>query len=407
MNEVPEASAKRRIGVATPDFLLLVCGQWVSQLGDGMYIIALPLFALATWGSGTAVGLVMAAALAPFTLLSPFAGAYADRWNRRLVIILADVARGVVTLGVAYLAWVGAMTIPLLVAATALVSVASAFFFPSIMASIPNMVGKSELPRAVSLMEMGRNLARVLGPAIGGLLIVAFGFPLIFLINGISFLVSALSESFIHIPQATRDKAVSIVEDFRQGVGYLRKDQLLLGLMVVIGIMNLFEPALLPVLMPIAAMRVLLVGEVGFGYMRASAALGGAVAMVLLVLAKKMSRKPHILIGSLAGIGVCFLLLGLSPRYYLTLGVLFTYGLLVGLADTLFMVLLMGYVSDQMRGRIIGIISAVAAGVMPISFLAAGAVADLVSIEPILLVSGVAMTLLAIKLYHVPRITDL
>ena len=105
MSQVPLATVQRKIGVGSRDFILLVCGQWVSQLGDGIYNVALPLFALAEWGTGASLGLIMATALFPFTLLAPFAGVFADRWNRRLVIIFADLARGVITLGVAYLAW--------------------------------------------------------------------------------------------------------------------------------------------------------------------------------------------------------------------------------------------------------------------------------------------------------------
>jgi MFS family permease len=349
----------------------------------------------------------MATALFPFTLLAPFAGVFADRWNRRLVIIFADLARGVITLGVAYLAWTDLLTIPLLVLATGLVSAASAFFQPAIMASMPNMVGRSELPRAASLLEMGRSIARVLGPALGGVLIVALGFPLVFLINGVSFMVSALSAAFIYIPQTAKAKTLTVIQDLREGIRFVLKSQLLMGLMLVLCVMNFFEPAVLPVLMPIAAKKVLLVGSAGYGWMRAVAGLGGFVALIILALAKKTAKRHPILIGSLVGTGASFILLGFYPGYYATLGLLFVYGLLVGLANTLLIVLFIGYVPDEVRGKIIGIVSTVSAGMIPIAFLTIGALADLISIGPILMVSGAAVAIAALALYRVRGMADI
>jgi len=407
MSQVPLATVQRKIGVGSRDFILLVCGQWISQLGDGIYNVALPLFALAEWGTGASLGLIMATALFPFTLLAPFAGVFADRWNRRLVIIFADLARGVITLGVAYLAWTDLLTIPLLVLATGLVSAASAFFQPAIMASMPNMVGRSELPRAASLLEMGRSIARVLGPALGGVLIVALGFPLVFLINGVSFMVSALSAAFIYIPQTAKAKTLTVIQDLREGIRFVLKSQLLMGLMLVLCVMNFFEPAVLPVLMPIAAKKVLLVGSAGYGWMRAVAGLGGFVALIILALAKKTAKRHPILIGSLVGTGASFILLGFYPGYYATLGLLFVYGLLVGLANTLLIVLFIGYVPDEVRGKIIGIVSTVSAGMIPIAFLTIGALADLISIGPILMVSGAAVAIAALALYRVRGMADI
>jgi MFS family permease len=349
----------------------------------------------------------MTAALFPFTLLAPFAGVFADRWNRRRVIIVADVVRGLVTSGVAYLAWTDALSMPLLVGATALISVASCFFHPAIMASLPNMVGKEELPKAVALMETGRSISRVLGPAVGGLLVGALGFPTAFLINGLSFLISALSEFFIYIPQATREKTLTVMEDLREGALFLAKDKLLVGLIVCVAVMNFFEPPVMPVVMPIVAEDVLMVGTTGYGYMRAVVGLGGLIALIALASMKSKGKRHPLLLASLAAVGLTFLFLSLNPNYLLTLMLLLGYGLFVGVANTLLIVLFAGYVPDTMRGKIIGLASTLAAAMIPVSFMAAGVAADLVSIGPILKVSGLAIVISAVFLRRVHGMTEL
>jgi len=354
-------------------------------LGTALYRVALPLFALSTWGSGAVLGLVMAAALFPLALVGPIGGAYVDRWSRRRVIVVCDFFCGVITLGIAYLAWVEALTVPLLVLATALVSLTSAFFFPAIMASLPNMVEKHELTRAASVMEMSRSLTSVLGPAMGGLLVAWLGFPMVFFLNGLSFLLAAGAESFIFIPQTITKRDTNVIQDLREAARYLRATPLLSGMLKVTAVVNFFEPAILPILMPIVALRVLQVGGVGYGYMQGVTALGGFLALVaIVVLARKATQKPrplHVAAG-LASMGLSIALLGLHPAFALTLVLLFIYGLLVGVGDMLVFALLIGPVPDTMRGKVVGLVTTVAASMIPFSFVLLGFLADVVSTAP-------------------------
>jgi len=395
---------RRKAGIATPDFLLLTGAQSVSHLGSAIYSVALPLFALSRWGSGAVLGLVMAASLLPFTLAGPIGGAYVDRWNRRRVIVVCDFISGVVTLGVAYLAWADALTLPILTLATALVSLTSAFFFPAIMASLPNMVEEHEFARAASLMEMSRSLTRILGPAVGGLLVAWLGFPMAFLLNGLSFLVAAAAESFVFIPQAAVKRETTVIQDLREAARYILATPLLSSLLKVTAVANFFEPAILPILMPIVAVRVLQVGDAGYGYMRGVAALGGFTALLIVVTAGKLIRRPgprHMAAG-LASMGLSIALLGLRPGFPLTLALLFVYGLLAGVGDILAVTLMLGQVPDTMRGKVVGLVSAVAAVMIPVSFLALGALADVVSTSPLLFISGAAVALAAVFVYRAP-----
>lgn len=382
----------------------------MSNLGTTLYRVALPLFALSTWGSGAVLGLVMAAALFPLALVGPIGGAYVDRWSRRWVIVVCDVFSGVITLGIAYLAWVEALTVPLLVLATALVSLTSAFFLPAIMASLPNMVERHELTRAASLMEMSRSLTSILGPAVGGILIAWLGFPTVFFLNGLSFLLAAGAESFIFIPQTITKRDTNVIQDLREAARYLLATPLLSGMLKVTAVVNFFEPAILPILMPIVALRVLQVGEVGYGYMRGVTALGGFLALVaIVVLAGRPTQKPrplHVAAG-LASMGLSIALLGLHPAFALTLVLLFIYGLLVGVGDMFFFALLIGPVPDSMRGKVVGLVTTVAASMIPLSFVLLGFLADVVSTSPLLVISGVVVALAGVFVYRLPGMKDL
>ena len=384
----------------------------MSNLGTALYRVALPLFALSTWGSGAVLGLVMAAALFPLTLVGPIGGAYADRWSRRWVIVVCDLFSGVITLGIAYLAWVEALTVPLLVLATALVSLTSAFFLPAIMASLPNMVEKHELTRAFSLMEMSRSLTTILGPAVGGILIAWLAFPTVFFLNGLSFLLAAGAESFIFIPQTITKRDSNVIQDLREAARYLLATPLLSGMLKVTAVVNFFEPAILPILMPIVALRVLQVGEVGYGYMRGVTALGGFLALVAIVVLARRRRptqKPrplHVAVG-LASMGLSIALLGLHPSFALTLVLLFVYGLLVGVGNMFFFALLIGPVPDAMRGKVVGFVTTVAASMIPLSFVLLGFLADVVSTSPLLVISGVVVALAGVFVYRLPGMKGL
>ncbi|MGZ8528320.1 MAG: MFS transporter, partial [Candidatus Limnocylindrales bacterium] len=165
----------------------LLGGEFVSSIGDWLYLVALLIVVYQVSADPLLLGVVGAARVLPYVLLSIPAGIVADRFERRLVLLVTDVARGAIMLAMAWLVAVDG-PLPAIVALAVLATCFSCFFGPTIGAYLPSLVrDEAELGPANSAWSTLDNLAFVIGPAIAGLLIAASGLTLAFLLNAISF----------------------------------------------------------------------------------------------------------------------------------------------------------------------------------------------------------------------------
>ncbi|TVQ21540.1 MAG: MFS transporter, partial [Spirochaetaceae bacterium] len=173
-------------------------GNAVSTLGNAVYLVAVLLLLKELTESAFVMGLFQFVAIAPGFFLSPVTGALVDRMSRRTVIIVADLFRGVVMIAASGLLLFPATrsAFVVLIAATC-IGIGNAFFVPAVQALIPSLVPASKLRWANGVRAGGTQLFNLAGNAVGGLLYVVLGAPLLFLINGASFVLSALQESFI------------------------------------------------------------------------------------------------------------------------------------------------------------------------------------------------------------------
>jgi MFS family permease len=180
---------------------LLWQGGLISALGDMVYQIGLGFWVLALTGSSAAMGGVMAAGVLPRALSGPFAGVIVDRLNRKYLIIGTDLIRGIMVLIVAIAAFTDHLKIPLIIITAVIIGLGDAIFRPAVMSSIPSITNKEYLVQINSAFAMNQTGAGIIGNALGGVLFTTLGAPLLFLINGISYLLSAFSEAFISIPK--------------------------------------------------------------------------------------------------------------------------------------------------------------------------------------------------------------
>ena len=190
------------------NFVLLFQGQFVSQIGISLNLIALLFWLKHATDSATLMGLLSMASMLPGVLLGPFGGTVADRISRKLIIVVGDVLNGVLVVTIAVLMFtlpdgtdliVTVLFIEAIVAGTVM-----AVFRPAVSAAIPDLVPESKIEAANGLYQGSFQAALLIGQAIGGLLYRVLGAPLVMLIDGISYLLSALSESFIDLPHTPR-----------------------------------------------------------------------------------------------------------------------------------------------------------------------------------------------------------
>src|SRR5215203_5057967 len=166
-------------------FLRLWIGQGTSFVGDAVSMVALVILVVQITGSASAVGGTLVARLLP-TLASPLAGVFADRLDRRLVLVTSDLARAVLVLGLIF-----ARDLTTIYVLVFLVGLARTFFNPTMRAAFPSVVGRGDLTRANALVGATFSVSETAGPALGGLLVATVGVDAAFVLDAVTYLVSA------------------------------------------------------------------------------------------------------------------------------------------------------------------------------------------------------------------------
>jgi DHA3 family macrolide efflux protein-like MFS transporter len=401
------ASEDRPAVFRNRNFLLLWLGQLVSQLGDRVHALALVWWVLEKTGSATLMGTVLIAATIPAVVLGPFAGGYVDRWNRKAVIVGMDFLRGAVVLGIATLAIRGTLEIWQLLAATAVIAVAGVFFAPAVSATIPNLVRPSEITRANSLSQMVGQGTGIAGPALGGILVAIWGVGGVFLLNGISFIASGLSELFIAIPRVERGdaKRKHIVSEIGDGFSFVRHQPTIFGILKTAAVLNFFT-APFAILLPIVARDYLGRGAEAFGFIMAAFSLGYLAASSILAAMRDLSRKHPLVILGVSLAGGCLILMGVFVTYPTYIALMASIGALLGLANILIMSYIQAAVPDELRGRVFGFMVTLSGGLQPLAFGVVGLLTDLLSAPIIFMVSGCALAVGGLYLYLVPGMRE-
>lgn len=167
------------------NYILLLQGQLVSTIGDSLYSIALAFFVLKLTGSTALVGMIMGIVTIPRIILGPFAGTIVDRYNRKMLIVWADLIRGISIVAVSFLAYNDMLKVWMLMAVAVIDGVCATFFNPAMETVMPMVVPEDKLVKANSIFGMGQSAADIIGQTAGGALYKLLGAPMIFLINGI------------------------------------------------------------------------------------------------------------------------------------------------------------------------------------------------------------------------------
>jgi len=223
MSASPEVPLRRN-----RNFLLLISGQIVSSIGDQVQDFALLLLLMVLAGHTGQVGLVLGLNTASFLIFGLFAGALADRWDRRRTMIWCEIGRACATGAVGAAIWLGDLRLPYLYVFAVITGVLSTLFQAANTAALPNVVGPDRLASAIGASQGAANAVRVTGASIGAV-VYAFSRVMPFLLDSVSFLVSAMSLRLMHISfQEEAGAAASgkrsvrqMLADIREGLGWL------------------------------------------------------------------------------------------------------------------------------------------------------------------------------------------
>ena len=360
---------------------------WVSQgisfVGDAVSMVALVVLVVQITGSASAVGGALVARLLP-TLASPLAGVLADRLDRRVVLVASDLARAVLVLGMVF-----TRDLLVLYALAFLMGLARTFFNPTIRAAFPSVVGEGDLTRANALVSGTFSVSITVGPAVGGLLVATAGVEVAFLLDAVTYLVSAAFLSRIPLPLPRRERVEGFFQELGTSLSYLAGARVPLAIVVGAFLTILTINATVPAEVFLAketfdagdAGYGLLVGVWGGGMIVGSglaAVLGGRVGLIPLYFLS-------IFAAALALVGT-----GLVPSFALALGALMVAGASNGIDNVTTDTILQKQVPDALLGRVFSVRFLGYSAGEGLAYLAGGVIVDALGPRPTYLLAGIA-----------------
>ena len=358
------------------NFRLFFFGQLISLTGSWMQTTAQQWLAYRLTGSQLSLGVITFCSFVPVLVLSLFMGVVVDRVPRRRLLLLTQSWFMVLALILAALTYSGRVTYTHLVILSLLLGVANALDMPARQSFFSDLVERDELLNAIALNSSLFNGTRILGPALGGLAIAAWGEASAFLINGLSFLAVLVGLLGMRLPRpAPNEPAARVWDGIREGVGYLRTDRRLLGLVVMVALFSVLGYPY-NVLLPALAREGYGLGVEGFGALTAAMGVGALAAGVSLALrgANPGIGRQLVFNRWLFSGGVAILALARTLPLALAALAVSGYAVITQLAIT--NTLIQQRAPDRLRGRIVSGYTWALGGFWPLGALLMGALGD-------------------------------
>ncbi|WP_448510413.1 MFS transporter [Immundisolibacter sp.] len=389
------------------NFKLFFFGQLLSLPGTWIQMIAQSWLIYRLTDSAALLGLAGFASQFPVFLIAPLGGAVADRFSRHRLLIATQVASAVLALGLAALTLSGQVEAWHVFTLASLLGAVNGFDLPARQAFTVQLVGRDDLPNAIALNSSAFNAARLVGPAIAGVLVAAAGEGWCFLLNGVSY--AAVLGALLAMRLTPTERPVhtgSMLAHIVDGVRYVRGHLPIRSLLLLLGMISL---AGMPyaVLMPVFADRILGGGPQGLGILM-SCAGGGALVGALLLAAR---RSPRGLGGwvpwAAFGFGLGLVGFSVSRSFWLSGALLVPTGFAMMVQMASSNTLLQMMVPDALRGRVMSLYSMMFMGMAPIGSLLAGSLADVIGAPATVAGGGTTCMLAAVwfrrRLPHIRR----
>jgi len=333
----------------------------------------------------------------PVILLSLVAGVAADRFDRRKMAILTQIALGFVALFLGLTTAWGVVSLWIIFSLVIMQSVAVAFDGPARQALIPSLVPRENLANAYSLTSIASKVGGILGPAICGVVIAFWGLQWAYWINAISYLAVILALIAMGDIRTVIEKRTfelrGTLRDIREGIEFIKNSPIIFSVMVLDFFGTFFSSA--NTLLPFVAMDILHVGPIQYGWLSASQAIGTVFVGLYLSQKTKLRRQGLLISISVAGFGLATVLFGVSSSFWLTMLALILIGAFDGLSSIIRNTVRQMLTPDAMRGRMMSITQIFFKGGPQLGEVESGLVAQILGVPFAIISGGVGCVLAA------------
>jgi DHA3 family macrolide efflux protein-like MFS transporter len=404
---VVEANWKRK-------FLPIWGAQLFSLLGSGLVQFALVWYITQETGSAAILATATLVALLPDVLLAPFAGAYVDRLNRRVVMILADSFIALSTLGLVLLFAFDQIQIWHIFVVMFLRSVGGVFHWPAMQASTSLMVPDKHLARFAGLNQAVRGGLNIVAPPLGALLMTVLQFYQVVAVDVITALIAITPLFFITIPQPARKDAAEMItprillRDVSEGFTYLKKWKGMLYLALIAAFLNfLLTPS--GTLMPLMVTEHFKGGVWQLSLLESVMGIGIVVGGLTLGVWGGFKNRVHTSLMGVIGLGLGVFIFGIAPSnmFWLAVVGMGFLGLMNPIANGPLQAIMQSRIEPEMQGRVLGLINSLCMMMMPIALLIAAPVAEWVGLQVWYWAGGALVVIVGVLSYFVREVSEL
>jgi predicted MFS family arabinose efflux permease len=399
----PTPSTARRSGMfralSHRNFRLFWIGAFLSNVGTWMQAVAQGWLVLQLTNSPFWLGLDAFMATAPGFVLTLLGGVFADRIDRRRLLLYTQVVAGLAALALAALVATNVVNRWMVLGFSFVTGCCMSLASPSYLAMTYDLVGREDLANAIAMNSTQFQLSRVVGPALAGVAFRVFGLAGCFFANGLSF-IAVVTALWMVRPQsqsngpARSKKQRAISRDLMEGLRYVRNRPRVSSLLVLSAVNSLFGAPYFS-LVPIYARDIFHLGETGLALLMGTAGAGAFLGALLVAYLGDFRRKGWFVLGGAIVFGICITGFGVSSRLTLSLFFLFGLGFALVVSIAITNTLLQKLVTDQMRGRVMSMFLLSFMGTMPIGNILAGAASNEFGPQYTLAVGGFVVTMVA------------
>ncbi|UCD42367.1 MAG: MFS transporter [Chloroflexota bacterium] len=382
-------------------------GQVISQIGTWMQIVAQSWVVYDLTDSPLMLGLVNFAALLPVLPISLLAGVLSDRFPRRNIIIMSESILMLQAIIMAGLIWFNIIQVWHVILLSFVLGAAAALEQPARLAFVVDIVGKKDLSNAVALNSSGFNSARIIGPALAGLMIAAIGEAACFIINGLTYLAFILVLFAIQVPHQIRKKdSIQVMGSLKDGFKYILDSKIILGLLLIVSVASFLTIPYIA-LMPVFARDVLQTGPDGLGFLLTAVGVGAIFGAMISAYLKDGKRGKWILAANITG--PIFLILFCFSKYFIiSLLIIVLVGASNAIRLTLANSLTQLNTSDEYHGRVMSVFNLLFNGMSRFGALAVGGLAEIITATWALTISAGISAIIGFVLFiQLPHIRKL
>lgn len=357
------------------NFQLFFSGQLISLIGTWMQSVAQSWLVYRLTGSALLLGSVGFASQVPVFLFAPLGGIAADRFNRRYIVIATQIASMLLAFALAALTLLGKIHVWHVFVLASLLGIVNAFDIPGRQSFLVDMVGKEDLMNAIALNSSMFNGARVIGPAIAGILVAKIGEGWCFFANAISYIAVIIGLLLMRVHSPVRALIASPLEHMLEGFRFVNNTAPIRALLLLLGLVSLVGMPY-TVLMPIFADQILHGGARGLGILMGATGVGALLGALTLAFREGVKGLGRWVAWCCVGFGASLIVFSFSRNFWVSVILLLPVGYTMMLQMACSNTLIQVMVPDALRGRVMAVYSMMFMGMAPIGALFGGALAE-------------------------------